>query len=85
MHVFVETDERQYMVQCCTDAQLLNDPSYYQSLEVLLSKYQIDKTYFVKGVTEKDAGYFARIMIKGSQPDSGHAVEAAPAAASSPS
>lgn len=78
-HVFVEEAERMYLVKCCTDQALLQDASYYQSLEVLLNKYQIDGPSFLKAVTERDEAYFSRIMVKGSE----HLATGANSAASS--
>lgn len=71
-HVFVEEDERKYLVQCCSDGQLLQGPNYYQSLEVLRAKYAIDGSYFLMAVNEKDEAYFSRIMIKGTLRTLGH-------------
>lgn len=66
-HVFVDEEERKYLVQCCTDQALLQDPNYYQSLEVLLAKYAIDGQFFLKAVTDRGEAYFSRIMIKGTE------------------
>jgi len=67
-HVFLEADERLYLTKCCTEESLLEDPSYVQSLDLLLAKYAIDKDGFVKAVSGKDDGYFSRILIGSAEP-----------------
>jgi len=67
-YVFLEVVEREYLCRCCSDVFLLQDEKYTQSLDLLLTKYGMDKQMFLEAVAAKDESYFAKVLIRSAEP-----------------
>lgn len=64
----LEATERQFAVLCCSDPNLLKDPSYKSSLQAILDKYQLQRGAFEQAVLKRNDEYFQKLLIKTTEP-----------------